>query len=451
MSYRTAKNLIILILLFQILIYNTKAYAAEIGDSMSNSSNAYSNPVFKDVILNRDIIFGEVMNSRGIKEKLLLDVYMPGGDASFNRPVIVWLHGGGFTIGEDKSQAYMVNLANTFAKRGFVCISINYRVRSNPDEDSIGTLQDAVDDAMLAIDWIRNNSIKYGIDKSRIIVSGGSAGGKTGANLCYKDTTQAHEWNKDGIIAFIDLWGSPSKFLSLYKIDKNDPATLIIHGTEDKTIPFSQSEELANDLKSNEIYYELYPIIGAGHSPIKNLNNIIDYISSFLNVVLNNVNVKNLNLSSLHELLDVIKANPSNEDNYKKIGELFHKDNRQGIMVFCDGKIIDFSKYNNVLPTIEDGSTLIPVRAMAEGLGAEVQWDGETNKVSIFLNGKAIELILDSRDALVDGKNVLLDKPATSIDGRIMIPLRFVGEAFSKKVGWHPYIENDVFTISIND
>lgn len=153
--------------------------------------------------------------------------------------------------------------------------------------------------------------------------------------------------------------------------------------------------------------------------------------------------------ATVEEAADSIKAEPTVPENYDKIAKLLSDKKDQGYKVFVDGKLIDFSKYDNVLPASIEGRTMIPVRALAESLGATVDWDAAKRLITIILGDKVIQLTLDSNAAVLDGGKVTLEVPAQSIGGRTMIPLRFVGEAFGKKVGWHPY--NNAKVISISD
>ena len=87
----------------------------------------YLYPLFEKIDIQQDIEFSKVINSEGRFEKLLLYVYSPAGDVQTDRPVILWIHGGGFRPGNDKTQSYIVKLATQFASKGYVCLSINYR------------------------------------------------------------------------------------------------------------------------------------------------------------------------------------------------------------------------------------------------------------------------------------------------------------------------------------
>ncbi|MEW6662520.1 MAG: copper amine oxidase N-terminal domain-containing protein [Bacillota bacterium] len=88
----------------------------------------------------------------------------------------------------------------------------------------------------------------------------------------------------------------------------------------------------------------------------------------------------------------------------------------------------------DVPPVIKDGRTLIPVRAISEGLGAQVQWDAENRKVTITKGEVVVVLYLDSKTVEVNGQTVTLEVPAQSINSRTFVPLRFVSEALGVKV-----------------
>lgn len=92
----------------------------------------------------------------------------------------------------------------------------------------------------------------------------------------------------------------------------------------------------------------------------------------------------------------------------------------------------------DVPPVIFAGRTLIPVRAITNGLGATVEWDAETQTITISRDGKTIILALDSAEVTVDGETVTLDVPAQLISNRTFVPLRFISETLGEKVEWDP-------------
>lgn len=88
----------------------------------------------------------------------------------------------------------------------------------------------------------------------------------------------------------------------------------------------------------------------------------------------------------------------------------------------------------DVAPVIVNGRTLVPVRFISEALGAEVGWDGASRTVTIALGKKEITLQLDSSTAIVNGKKVVMDVPAMTMKGRTMVPIRFVSESLDLAV-----------------
>jgi acetyl esterase/lipase len=272
-----------------LLLFSTSLFASSLSTPslfapplLPKDRVRYLQPFFEKVEIQKDIEFGESTNLEGKTEKLLLDVYSPEGDKAKKRPVILWFHGGGFRPGNDKTQSYIVKLANDFAQRGYVCVSINYRVRTTPKEDKKGTMTDALADAMKGLNWIRSNQKQLKIDSKKIIVGGGSAGGMLAVNFGYKDQSTGEKWDKSGIIGMIDLWGSPEPDYMFSTIDSQDPPTIIVHGTADKLVPFENSVRLQKELTSNQIKHELVAIEGGEHTPVKFYGDFVEKIASFL-------------------------------------------------------------------------------------------------------------------------------------------------------------------------
>jgi len=109
----------------------------------------------------------------------------------------------------------------------------------------------------------------------------------------------------------------------------------------------------------------------------------------------------------------------------------------QTVKVINDGNLsveVNGTRVNfDQSPYISNGRTMVPFRAIAEALGAKVNWDTVSEKVTIT-GDKKVELIIGSTKVLVDGNEVTLDTPAVVIGGCTMVPLRFVGEALGAKV-----------------
>jgi predicted peptidase len=112
-------------------------------------------------------------------------------------------------------------------------------------------------------------------------------------------------------------------------------------------------------------------------------------------------------------------------------------ENNNSVTVNINGEAVDFSKYDNVMPYIENDITLIPIRAIAEGLGCEVSWDGENQTVEIKGLNDEILLTVNSSTAVVNNENVTLDVPAQVVDDRTFVPLRFISKNMGAKVEWN--------------
>ena len=101
----------------------------------------------------------------------------------------------------------------------------------------------------------------------------------------------------------------------------------------------------------------------------------------------------------------------------------------------------------DIPPVIKEGRTLIPVRAIMNGLGAKVEWNEETKVVTITRDDKVITLNLLTGDAAINGEAVELDVPAEIISNRTFVPLRFVAQTLGEKVNY----DNDTGEIDIGE
>ncbi len=112
------------------------------------------------------------------------------------------------------------------------------------------------------------------------------------------------------------------------------------------------------------------------------------------------------------------------------------------ISVYVNDTKISF----DVSPTFFKSRTMVPIRGVFEALGAKVEWDNYTKTVSIT-RGVEVRVQPENRIAMVDNKSHIMDVPAVGIDGRILIPVRFIGEAIGANVEW----VNKTKTVFIND
>jgi hypothetical protein len=92
-------------------------------------------------------------------------------------------------------------------------------------------------------------------------------------------------------------------------------------------------------------------------------------------------------------------------------------------------------------PVIKNGRTLVPIRVIIEALGGTVAWDATTKKATVTLGKKTIVLWIGKSTATVNGVSTLIDSTNAKvvpeiINGRTMLPLRFVAENLGATVGW---------------
>jgi hypothetical protein len=109
---------------------------------------------------------------------LTLDLYLPAGQTTGGAPVIVYVHGGGWTGGHTRHSGAFENWPNVLASlaaRGYVVASVNYRLSAEAPSPA------AEQDVKSAVRWLRANATRFGVDKRRIGIWGGSAGGQLAA------------------------------------------------------------------------------------------------------------------------------------------------------------------------------------------------------------------------------------------------------------------------------
>ncbi|HEY0827063.1 MAG TPA: copper amine oxidase N-terminal domain-containing protein [Bacilli bacterium] len=119
-------------------------------------------------------------------------------------------------------------------------------------------------------------------------------------------------------------------------------------------------------------------------------------------------------------------------ESYKKLSKMYEKMGRKGVKAFVNGTQPKF----DVSPIIRSGRTLVPFRAIAEALKAEVKYNAEERSVTVTRDGVVVKLFIGSTIAYVNGKEVTLDVPPMIVNGRTIVPVRFISEAFNSVVKW---------------
>ncbi len=150
----------------------------------------YASEVYPLLSTDFAVPYGENTTFSGLHQTLTLDMYQPAADTATARPLIIWAHGGSFMYGTSLDHD-VKTLSEDFAKMGYVCASINYRLGSKLLLDSNTMVQAVIraeQDMKAAIrffykDRLTNNT--YAIDTNNIYIGGASAGAITALHVAY--------------------------------------------------------------------------------------------------------------------------------------------------------------------------------------------------------------------------------------------------------------------------
>lgn len=178
------------------------------------------------------------------------DLYTPHGDVAHNRPLIIWMHGGGFVFGS-KSDENMKLWCETFARRGYVCVAIDYRMGKKASILNFGKLirncYPAVLDARQAVRYFRGHHEELGIDPDHIILAGNSAGAIMALQTAFSKNRELADSLRiqtpapfggidEGptkVMAVINFWGG---IFNINWLKNAQTPVISVYGSEDKIV-----------------------------------------------------------------------------------------------------------------------------------------------------------------------------------------------------------------------
>jgi len=259
--------------------------------------------------IERDVVYGTAQGT-----PLLLDLAMPKtGNGPF--PVVVFLHGGGWSEGNRQEMNHFIE---GVAGLGYVGVTVAYRLVP------AARFPAQLEDCKAAVRWLRANAAKYRINPKRIGVVGFSAGGHlasmlgvtgkndglegAGGNPDQSSRVQAvvsffgltdfstRDWPRDlenGVIEPF-LGGSFANHADEYRraspityVTSDAPPFLFFHGSEDKLVPVDQSKRLGEKLRNAGVFAEVNVLEGEGHgftdaANQKAMRRMLDFLDAHL-------------------------------------------------------------------------------------------------------------------------------------------------------------------------
>jgi acetyl esterase len=251
-----------------------------LGAILPGFSHGMTNAFFKDVPAIAPLV-------REYRSGLSLRVYLPPDiRPGAKRPAILFVHGGGWGAGKPE---LVEPHCRYYAAKGIVAAAVQYRLTS-----ATTTVFDCIADVKASVRWLRDHAAELNVDPDRIAAFGDSAGGHLAACaglmagleaegeslaissrpnalvLLYPitDTTPPDGWDvvRYGGKAGASVAGRLRELSPADNITTGAPPTLVLHGTADTVVPFSQSERFADAMRGKGNVCDWVPIEGAGHA-----------------------------------------------------------------------------------------------------------------------------------------------------------------------------------------
>ncbi|GAB3418061.1 alpha/beta hydrolase fold domain-containing protein [Flindersiella endophytica] len=218
------------------------------------------------------------------ESRLYLDVLVPSPLPSSAVPAVVYLHGGGWAWGS-RTHGWYPWLSPLLAAHGFVAVNVSYRLTGQAPFPA------QLDDVRAAVRFLRSQAATYGIDPDRIGAWGDSAGGHLAALLGVSPSPDAavqavvarcapadFEWaltddHGQGEVLSALFGGQPAQRRELMRqagpvhhVRPGAPPFLIVHGTEDETVPFASAEHFAGKLRESGADVTFHAMAGRYHN-----------------------------------------------------------------------------------------------------------------------------------------------------------------------------------------
>ena len=243
-------------------------------------------------------------------DTLKMDVYSPKKvKKNDSIPVLLWMHGGGFS-GGNRDNSGEVKLAEMAAEKGYLGISISYRLARKgqptgfgcdcPKADKMQTFKNAAQDFMDAAKFIHDNKQMLGADPTKIIAGGSSAGAEAMLNAVFMREYFMDDLKKYDQVKFAGLFSLAGAMVNAdYITATNALPSVFFHGTADNLVPFATaphhycepdkkgyiildgSATIVDKLTELEMPYYFHKVIGGKHElsgiPFDYLEAVFDF------------------------------------------------------------------------------------------------------------------------------------------------------------------------------
>jgi acetyl esterase/lipase len=217
-----------------------------------------------------------------------LDVYLSRHRRRSGAPVLVYVHGGAFVMGTKLMGAHP--LLYRLAARGWVCVSIDYRLLRARYEDQLA-------DVRAALAWTRAHVQEHGGDPGKIFAAGGSSGAHLVATAVLSGTEVR------GVIGMYGYYGPAGRHGSAItsprdRVNPGAPPFLIVHGTLDTLVLHQEARALAGRLRAVSAQPVVYAELpGAQHNfdyfPSPRFHAVTDAIIRFAELTLGDADSAN--------------------------------------------------------------------------------------------------------------------------------------------------------------
>ncbi len=236
-------------------------------------------------------------------KETVLDILQPTAPSKGKRPGVIVIHGGGWTGGTKESQVQPICLR--YVEKGFVVANVEYRLAK------AALAPAAVTDALKAAEWFRKHARQYNVDKNRIVVTGGSAGGHL-ALMVGMTPKSAKLGRPAKVAAVVNFYGitdvgdqleGPNlrkyavtwlpeqagrvdlarRVSPMTYVRKDLPPILTLHGDADPTVPYEHGVKLTKALVDIGARAEMITVPGGKHGfPKEKLDELYPFIFEFL-------------------------------------------------------------------------------------------------------------------------------------------------------------------------